>query len=70
MGGKSILPGLVESHTHALWGACQELYEVNVNYGASYGELMAAVRSQLAADRAGYDADRWSLASRHARGDG
>ena len=21
MGGKSILPGLVESHTHALWGA-------------------------------------------------
>lgn len=48
MGGKSILPGLVESHTHALWGACQELYEVNVNYGASYGELMAAVRSQLA----------------------
>jgi len=48
MGGKSILPGFVESHTHALWGACQELYEVNVSYGASYDVLIEAVRTKLA----------------------
>lgn len=47
MAGKTILPGFVESHTHALWGACQELYEVNVDYGASFGTLMAAVRERL-----------------------
>lgn len=48
MAGKTILPGFVESHTHALWGACQELYEVNVDYGASFGTLLAAVRERLA----------------------
>ena len=48
MGGKSILPGFIESHTHALWGACQELYEVNVSYGASYDVLIEAVRTKLA----------------------
>jgi predicted amidohydrolase YtcJ len=48
LGGRTVLPGFVESHTHALWGACQDLYEVNVNYGAAYGELVAAVKQRVA----------------------
>ena len=48
LGGRAVLPGFVESHTHALWGACQDLFEVNVNYGAAYGELIAAVKEHVA----------------------
>ena len=27
MHGRFMMPGLVESHTHALWGACRDLLE-------------------------------------------
>jgi len=40
--GKQIIPGLVESHTHALWGACRDLFDVHVGYQASFDELMLA----------------------------
>lgn len=46
--GRAVLPGFVESHTHALWGACQDLFEVNVDYGAAYGELIGAVKEHVA----------------------
>ncbi|MGI9357389.1 MAG: amidohydrolase [Rhizobiaceae bacterium] len=45
--GKQLLPGFVESHTHALWGACQDLFEVSVGYGSTYADLMGAVRSRV-----------------------
>lgn len=48
LGGKAVLPGLVESHTHAIWGACRELFDVFVGYQASFDELLEAVQ-----DRAG-----------------
>ena len=45
--GKAVLPGFVESHTHALWGACQELFDVNVSFRASYAQLIDAVRERV-----------------------
>ena len=47
--GKQILPGFVESHTHALWGACQELFEVNVSFQATFDELVAEIQAKIAA---------------------
>ncbi len=49
LGGKFLMPGLVESHAHALWGACRDLFDVFVGYGASFEELMAAVKQRAAA---------------------
>lgn len=43
MRGQFIMPGLVESHTHALWGACRDLFDVYVGYTASFGDLLEAV---------------------------
>jgi predicted amidohydrolase YtcJ len=46
--GRFVMPGLVESHTHALWGACRELFDVYVGYGASFAQLMDATRARAA----------------------
>lgn len=45
--GRFVMPGLVESHTHALWGACRDLFDVYVGYGASFGQLMTAIRARV-----------------------
>ncbi len=44
--GRQILPGFVESHTHALWGSCQALFEINVSFQASFDDLVAAIREE------------------------
>ncbi|WP_164662208.1 amidohydrolase [Tropicibacter sp. Alg240-R139] len=44
--GQFVMPGLVESHTHALWGACRTLYDVYVGFDASLPELLDAVRAR------------------------
>lgn len=49
LGGTCVMPGLVESHTHAIWGACRDLFQVYVGYSASLAELAQAVRDK--ADR-------------------
>ena len=41
------MPGLVESHTHALWGACRELFDVYVGYNATFEMLIDAVRTRV-----------------------
>jgi predicted amidohydrolase YtcJ len=46
--GRHIMPGLVESHTHALWGACRDLFDVYVGYSASLAELIKATRTRAA----------------------
>lgn len=46
--GRYVLPGLVESHTHALWGACRELFDVYVGYEATLQGLLDAVRVRAA----------------------
>ncbi len=37
-----IMPGLVESHTHALWGASRDLFDVFVGFKSNLEELLAA----------------------------
>ena len=46
MHGRFIMPGLVESHTHALWGACRDLFDVYVGYQASFEQLLDAVATR------------------------
>ncbi len=42
--GRYVMPGLVESHSHALWGACRQLFDMFVGYQASFDQLISAVR--------------------------
>ena len=44
--GRFVMQGLVESHTHALWGACRDLFDVYVGYEASFDDLMHAVKAR------------------------
>ncbi|MDG1236522.1 MAG: amidohydrolase [Amylibacter sp.] len=44
--GRFVMPGLVESHTHALWGACRDLFDVYVGYNATFEMLTDAVRAR------------------------
>lgn len=46
--GKAVMPGLVESHTHALWGACRDMFDVYVGYEATFDQLIQAVRTRAA----------------------
>lgn len=41
-----VMPGLVESHTHALWGACRTLFDIYVGFSASLTDLLEAVRER------------------------
>ncbi len=43
-----VMPGLVESHAHALWGSCRELFDIFVGYQASFDQLTEAVRGRAA----------------------
>ena len=45
---KFVMPGLVESHTHALWGACKKLFDVSVDFTSSLDDLLAATKSRVA----------------------
>ncbi|GGA27549.1 amidohydrolase [Neptunicoccus cionae] len=45
-GGRFVMPGLIESHTHALWGACRDLFEVYVGYTATSQTLAQAIRNR------------------------
>lgn len=51
--GRFVMPGLVESHTHALWGACRDLFDVYVGYEASFDELLKAVQARVSTLSAG-----------------
>jgi predicted amidohydrolase YtcJ len=48
LAGRFVMPGLIESHTHALWGACRTLFDVYVGYGASVDQLLEATRARAA----------------------
>ncbi len=53
LAGQFVMPGLVESHTHALWGACRELYDVYTGFGATLDQLLDAVKIRAATTPAG-----------------
>lgn len=51
--GRFAMPGLVESHTHALWGACRELFDVYTGFAATLDQLLSAVKARAAASAPG-----------------
>ena len=44
--GRYVMPGLVETHTHALWGGCRDLHDVYVGYSASLQTLLQAIKEK------------------------
>ena len=51
--GRFVMPGLVESHNHALWGACRTLYDIYVGYDAGLATLLDAVRDRCRGNNPG-----------------
>lgn len=47
LAGRAVIPGLIDSHTHGLWGACRDLLEVFTGLGSSHEELFAAIEARL-----------------------
>lgn len=58
LGGRAVMPGLIDSHTHGLWGACRDLYEVFPGLGAP----LQAVLDGIAARAAKVAAGTWIIA--------
>lgn len=46
--GRFIMPGLVDSHVHAIWGGLRDLFQVYVGYNADVPALLDAVRERVA----------------------
>lgn len=46
--GRAVLPGLIDAHTHGLWGAVRTLCEVWAGLGAPLDALLAAVAARAA----------------------
>lgn len=46
--GRFVMPGLIDSHTHALWGGRRDLFECFVGYAATLAQLFAAVEARAA----------------------
>lgn len=53
--GKFVMPGLIDCHIHALWGARQDLFECFVGYDAD----LHLLKQKLSAWVANTDADQW-----------
>ncbi|MEY8839903.1 amidohydrolase, partial [Cribrihabitans sp. XS_ASV171] len=70
MAGRFVMPGLIESHTHALWGACRDLFQVYVGYAATVPQLAEAIRARAATLPAGtwITGGPWRLDMRDALG--
>lgn len=47
LSGKFVMPGLIDAHTHALWGACRDHFEVFVGYDAGLDALLEGVRTRV-----------------------
>jgi predicted amidohydrolase YtcJ len=56
--GREVMPGLIDSHTHGIWGACRDLFEVFPGLGAP----LSAVLNGIAAQVAQTPADEWIIA--------
>lgn len=46
--GRTVWPGLIDSHTHGLWGACRDLYEVFPGLGAPLQAVLDGVAARAA----------------------
>ncbi len=45
--GQFVMPGLIDCHVHALWGARQDLFEVFAGYEASLQELADCITNKI-----------------------
>lgn len=46
--GRAVMPGLIDSHTHGLWGACRDLYEVFPGLGAPLQSVLDEIKARVA----------------------
>lgn len=46
--GRAVMPGLIDSHTHGLWGACRDLFEVFPGLGAPLSAVLEGIRARVA----------------------
>lgn len=46
--GRYVMPGLIDSHTHGLWGATRDLLEVFVGFAANHTQLLDAIAERVA----------------------
>ncbi len=47
--GQFVMPGLIDCHVHALWGARQELFEAFVGYEATLSDLAQGIAARVEA---------------------
>ena len=45
LNGRAVQPGMIDSHTHGLWGACRDLFEVFPGLGAPLQAVLDGVLS-------------------------
>lgn len=45
--GRAVMPGMIDSHTHGLWGASRDLLEVYTGLGTPHDELLEAVAARV-----------------------
>ena len=43
---KYVMPGLVESHTHALWGSCKRLFDISIDFSSSLDNLFNEIKKK------------------------
>ncbi|MEZ5751319.1 MAG: amidohydrolase family protein [Paracoccaceae bacterium] len=46
--GRAVMPGLIDSHTHGLWGATRDTLEVFTGFASSHAQLLDAIRDRAA----------------------
>ncbi|NEY91656.1 amidohydrolase [Tabrizicola oligotrophica] len=46
--GRAAMPGLIDSHTHGLWGACRDLFEVFPGLGAPLQAVLDGIAARAA----------------------
>ena len=51
--GRTVWPGLIDSHTHGLWGACRDLFEVFPGLGAPLAEVLQGIAARAASTAPG-----------------
>lgn len=59
LSGREVMPGLIDSHTHAIWGACRDLYEVFPGLGAPLAKVLDGIAARVAA----VPQTKWIIAS-------
>lgn len=48
LGGRCVMPGLIDAHAHPLWGACRDLFEVFAGLGTPLPVLLDLVATRAA----------------------